>query len=130
MRAPGLPSIGQAELEILKYIQEHSPVSVRTVAAHFSKSRGLVRTTTLNVMERLRKKGYLVRTKRDGIFQYSSRVPQAALLRRLVHEFVQKTLAGSVSPFVAYLAAEGDLNETELAELRQLVAALGKPRRE
>jgi predicted transcriptional regulator len=52
-------NIGRAELEVLRYVQDHHPASVRQVAEHFAESKGHVRTTILTVLERLRKKGYL-----------------------------------------------------------------------
>src|SRR5437870_3996227 len=58
---------GQAQLEILRYIQDHHPVTVRQVADHVAEARGLTRTTALNVMERLREKGYLTRELVEGV---------------------------------------------------------------
>src|SRR5215210_3215992 len=98
------PNIGRAEMDILRYVAEHHPVTVRDVADHVAETKGHVRTTVLNIMERLRKKGYLQRKKSGGFFQYSPTVPRSALLRNIVGDFVQKTLGGSLSPFVAYLA--------------------------
>ena len=127
------PNIGRAEMEILRYITDHHPVTVRQVADHVSQTKGQVRTTVLNVMERLRQKGYLARKKTDGIFHYSPRLPREELLRSLVGDFVARTLGGSLSPFVAYLTHEAKLSEEELAELRALVQTLdtqskeGKP---
>src|SRR3712207_5545463 len=66
-------SIGQAELEILLYIQDHHPVTVRQVAEHVSRTKGHVRTTVLNVMARLVRKRYLVRRKQEGVYVYSDR---------------------------------------------------------
>jgi predicted transcriptional regulator len=102
-----------------------SPPNIgRDVAEYVSATKGHVRTTVLNVMERLRKKGYLKRRKSNGIFQYSPSVPRAELLHSLVREFVERTLGGSLSPFVAYLTHEGNLSPEELAELRALVKEL------
>ena len=120
------PNIGRAEMDILRYIADHHPASVRDVAEHLSATKGQVRTTALNVMERLRQKGYLKRRKINGIFQYSPSLPTAELLRSLVREFVHRTLGGSLSPFVAYLTHEGKLNEKELTELRALVKEMDR----
>lgn len=117
-------NVGRAELEILHYIQDHHPVTVRDVAEHFAEKRGHVRTTILNVMERLRGKGFLARKKVDGVFRYQPRVGKADLLQSLVHDFVKKTLGGSLSPFVAYLSRDANISPEELAELRQLVEDL------
>jgi len=121
------PNIGRAEMEVLQFVTEHHPVSVREVADHFASTKGQVRTTLLNVMERLRKKGYLIRRKEKGIFRYSPSVPKGELLRDLIHDFVGKTLGGSVSPFVAYLADEAKMSESDIAELRKIVRQLKKP---
>ncbi|MGA2556250.1 MAG: BlaI/MecI/CopY family transcriptional regulator [Verrucomicrobiota bacterium] len=118
------PNIGRAEMEILRYVSDHHPVSVRDVAEYVAATKGHVRTTVLNVMERLRKKGCLKRRKINGLFQYSPSVPKGDLLRSLVREFVERTLGGSLSPFVAYLTHEGKLSAGELAELRALVAEM------
>lgn len=118
------PNIGRAEMDILHYVTEHHPVTVRQVADHISETKGHVRTTVLNIMERLRKKGFLRRRKQDGIFEYSPTLPRRDLLRNLVRDFVEKTLGGSVSPFVAFLAEEGEVSDVELVELKRLVREL------
>jgi predicted transcriptional regulator len=117
-------SIGKAELEILEFIHGHHPVTVREVADHLAASRGLVRTTALNVMNRLVTKGFLVRKKVEGVFVYSPRVARGTVFRNLIRDFVSQTLGGSVSPFVAYLADDAQLTEEELGQLRQLVKDL------
>lgn len=116
--------IGDAELEVLRYIQDHHPITVRDVAGHFGRVKGHVRTTTLNVMRRLVAKRYLTRRKVDGVFRYSPRLSKPDLLRGLVREFVEGALGGSMSPFVAYLAEGAKLTEADRAELKKLIDAL------
>src|SRR4051812_26893682 len=123
MPSPAL-TIGQAELEILRYIQERHPVTVRQVADHVSETKGHVRTTVLNVMARLVRKRYLVRRKQDGVYQYAPRVPATQVLRNLVSEFVDKSLGGSPSPFVAYLTDGAQLSSADVDELKRLVKKL------
>jgi len=119
-RHPVSPGIGKAELEILEFIHAHHTATVRQVADYLAASRGLVRTTALNVMNRLVQKGFLTRKKVAGVFQYSPRLARGTLFRNLIRDFVTQTLGGSVSPFVAYLA-DARLTQDELAQLRQLV---------
>jgi len=125
---PRTPGIGRAELEILNYIQDHQPATVRDVAEHFARTKGHVRTTVLNVMRRLVHKGYLTRAKVEGVYQYRPKSPKPQVLRRLVSEFVEKALEGSVSPFVAYLAEDAELSGQDLRELRKLVELLERQR--
>ena len=75
-------------------------------------------------MEKLRTKGYVSRKKIEGIYYYSAKNDHNQVLKDLVADFVQKTLGGSLSPFVTYLAASGKLNEAQLQELRSMVEDL------
>src|SRR5438876_2052613 len=111
--------LGELQLEILRFLSAHGPLSVGEVTARFGEPRGLARTTVLTVMERLREKGFLTRTRHAGLFEYAPSVPKAELLRHLVQDFVEKTLGGSLSPLAVYLASAQNITEEELAELKQ-----------
>ena len=121
--------LGSTELEILRYLGDQAPLSVGEVADHFAETSGQARTTILTIMERLRKKGYLTRKQIKGVFRYSPKVGQHDLLRGLVETFVNTTLAGSVSPFVAYLSESGPVSEQDLEHLKQLVRDLEHDRK-
>ena len=123
------PSLGSQELEVLRFVSDHAPVSVGEVAERFGAPRGLARTTILTVMERLRKKGFLTRSKGERPFRYSPRTDQGDVLRGLVRQFVRKRY-GSLSPFTAYLAKVKEISPTELDELRRLVERLETQQRE
>jgi predicted transcriptional regulator len=119
------PPLGDLQLEILRFLTEHGPLSVGEVAAQFGEPRGLARTTVLTVMERLRDKGYVTRTKQAGVYRYAPCTGKAELLRGLVGEFVEKALQGSVSPFFAYVAQEKELTDEEIAALQRLLEKAG-----
>lgn len=118
------PTLGDQELEIYRYIDHAAPIAGREVAEYFSVNRGLSRSTVLTVLERLRKKGYLGRKRAAGVYLYSTKLDTAEVLHGLIGSFVEKTLGGSVSPVVAYLAKTRDLTDEELAELYRLVDKL------
>ena len=109
---------------MLQWVTDHHPATVRQVADHLGQTKGVVRTTVLNVMSRLVAKGYLTRKKADGVFVYEPRVPKAQLLRTLVRDFVDKALGGSVSPFMMYLAEDANLSEAEVAQLKRILRTL------
>jgi predicted transcriptional regulator len=114
-------TIGRAELEILRYIAERRPITVRAVAEHFAETRGLARTTALTVMERLRRKGYLTRRKVGGAYEYLSSLPKEELQQEMIGDFVERALGGSVSPLVAYISQLENLTDEELRGLKQMV---------
>ncbi len=115
--------IGLEELKVLEYVQGRGEggVTVGEVADGFGRERGVGRTTVLNVMSRLCRKGYLVRRKKDGVYRYWPREARGQVLRGLVGEFVETVLGGRVSPFVAYLSETKGLTEEDVLELEGLV---------
>ena len=122
--APARDPLGHLELAVLQYLADHHPITVREVATHFAETSGQARTTLLTVMERLRAKGYLKRRKTAGVHRYSPTVAIAALLERLVGDFVDDVLGGSVSPFVAYLSRSSHLSDDEARSLARLLKGI------
>ena len=118
------PTLGRGESEVFRYIAEHHPITVREAADHFAATKGHTKTTTLNVMERLRDKGFLIRESVDGLYRYSPSQPTAGMMRDLVKDFVDEMLGGSLEPFAAYLAEKPRISEAEIARLRETLALL------
>ncbi len=124
------PSIGDQELALLQHLDEDRAASVGEVAISFGEPRGLARSTVLTMMERLRAKGYLKRRQIKGMYRYSTATGAAEAVRSAVGSFVEKTLSGSVSPFVAWMSEQAEVSDDELAELEALVAQLQSRRKE
>ena len=118
------PPLGDQELEVLRFVTDNGPITVREVVERYGEPQNIARTTILTVMERLRGKRYLERVKKDGVYEYVAAVPKSELMQTLVKEFVEKTLRGSLSPFAAYLSQAKNLSQEELAELKQTVAEM------
>lgn len=123
-------SIGDQELALLQWLAERCGATVGEAAESFGGPRGLARSTVLTMMERLRKKGHLARRKVEGVYRYTSPLPAGQVLRGVVESFVEQTLGGSVSPFVAFLADSDELGEEEIEELEALVARLQAKKKE
>ena len=123
-------TIGDQELALLQYIDGQGDASVGEVAAAFGEARGLARSTVLTMMERLRAKAYLKRKQVEGVYRYSTTARQDDVVRNAVGSFVEKTLQGSVSPFVAWMSQRTEVSDGELAELEALVATLQSKRKE
>jgi predicted transcriptional regulator len=122
--------LGDEELKLWRFVAQHGPLSVGEAAERFGLQEGLARSTVLTVMERLRKKRYLVRHRENGVFRYASARPYAAVLKDVVDSFVDTALAGSLSPFVAYLADSPELSKDEVRDLERLVAKLESRRKD
>jgi predicted transcriptional regulator len=126
---PKLPPVGDQELALLHFVNDHQPATVAQAVEGFGYPRGLARSTVLTMMERLRRKGYLTRRVIDGVYRYATRAEPSAAVRRAVQTFVDRTLGGTVSPFVAYLVEHERLSDEDVAELEALLSRLQKSRR-
>jgi len=120
MADPKAP-LGSTEIEILRYISDHYPISVGQAAGHVAQTTGQARTTVLTIMERLRRKGYLTRKRVGGVYRYLPKIPKHELLHGLVKTFVDTTLGGSVSPFVTFLSEGGPISRGDMEVLKRLV---------
>ena len=122
-------TIGQQELALLRHIADARAVTVGEAVEAFGSPRGLARSTVLTMMERLRRKGYLGRKLRDGVYEYRARASSAELLKQAVQRFVERHLDGSVSPFIAYLSDAETVSDDQLRELDEIVSRLHHTRR-
>lgn len=119
-------TIGGAELRVLQHVEANAPCTVREVADTLGTEMGVVRTTILQVMERLRAKGLLVRERGLGGWRYHPAEPVEGVRMGAVRRFVRESLGGSVSPMVQYLS-EAELSPDDLAALRALVDRMEEP---
>jgi predicted transcriptional regulator len=123
------PTLGEREMALVRHIADRGTVSVAEAVDEFGAERGLARSTVLTMMERLRRKGYLSRRMADGIYRYRARTSSANLLKEAVQRFVERSLDGSVSPFLAYLSEAPELSEQERQDLERIVARLDAAQR-
>jgi predicted transcriptional regulator len=126
-RRPGNGALGEQETELLRFVAEQdAALTVREAVASWGEPRSLARTTVLTMLERLREKGHLVRERSpEDSWAYRPVRPRAEVLSGLVQSFVERTLGGSVSPFVSYLAEGGaTLTADERAKLKALLETL------
>ena len=124
-----LKSIGDQELALLHFVSERGQASVAQAVEGFGVPRGLARSTVLTMMERLRKKGHLGRRQQEGVYQYAPRTAPGAAVRQAVQTFVDRTLGGSIAPFVAYVAEREHLSDDEIHELEALLTRQRRKKR-
>jgi predicted transcriptional regulator len=122
-------TIGDQELALLRFVSDRGRATVAQAVEGFGAPRGLARSTVLTMMERLRKKGHVTRRRADGVYHYAPRTEPGTAARHAVEAFVQRTLGGSITPFVAYLADREQVSDEELAELETLLSQLQQGRR-
>ncbi len=115
--------LGEQESALLAWVAANAPANVAQILTGWGAPNALARTTVTTMLERLRAKGYLAREKLGNAYAYAPQHEHETQLRGVVGRFVEKTLCGSLDPFVAYLGA-ADLSDDQKAQLRELVAQL------
>lgn len=116
--------LGELEQAVLQVVADLHPVSAADVAGRIGKQSGQARTTVMTVIERLRRKNLLTRVKVGGVYQYSPGIEKRDLLPGMIQGFVDRVLAGSISPLLMYLADARRLKKEELDQLRQALRDL------
>ena len=129
MSSQNQKSIGDQELALLRFVSDAGRSTVAQAVEGFGQPRGLARSTVLTMMERLRKKGHLGRRRADGVYHYAPRTAPGAAIQHAVRTFVDRTLGGSITPFVAYVAERERLSDDEIQELEALLVKLQRDRK-
>lgn len=123
-----LPIVGE-ELKLLRLIAERGPLTVREASDSYGVATGVRLTTVQQMMERLRKKGALVREPSFRGLIYRATVTSEELMGGAVRDFVDRSLEGSLAPFAMYLAEQGHtIPDHEIAELRRIIERLSEER--
>ena len=114
----------ELQLDIMNALWERGEASVEELRAALRPARDLAHSTVSTLLSRLEKKG-IVRHRPDGRqFLYSSAI-DAARVQRSVMTGLSQTLdrlfGGDVIHAVSYLLASDDIDEDDLAGVRELI---------
>ena len=83
--------------------------------------RSVTRTTILNLVDRLEKRGWLKRSKAAGTIHYLATIDREATARLLARGFVDEYFGGSLSQLVTSLLGGKRPKPDELRRLRRLL---------
>ena len=113
-----------AQYEIMEVVWDagRAGASVADVWQAISTRRGVARTTVLNLVDRLEKRGWLRRKDQDGANRYVAAVTKVRTNSALASGFVQEFFGGSASNLVMSLLGTQQLDAAEIERLRRLLA--------
>lgn len=120
------PTIGKAEFALLAIIAKSDGMTVGEAHEELSSTTGCSRSTTTQMLERLRKKAFLNRRKSGGVFVYSSPRTLEQIQTDLVDELVSDVLEGSASRLLHFFQKKVSLTKAEEAELKRILAKIEK----
>jgi BlaI family transcriptional regulator, penicillinase repressor len=126
MKSRADAALTPAQFEILQTAWNNpAGASVAEIWEAASANRSVTRTTILNLVDRLEKRGWLTRRKVDGVFRYTPTVDRETATRKVAAEFVDAFFDGSASELVMSLVGSKQISADEIAQLRALLDSRG-----
>ena len=118
------PAISKGEMEVARALWDVGPATVREIFESLPESRQMDFSTVQTYLRRLETKGY-VGSKLDGrVRVYTARTQARTVIRETVDDLVQRLFGGETMPLMRHLIEERGMDESNLAELRDLIDGL------
>jgi predicted transcriptional regulator len=120
------PRISEAELQVMQLLWEDGPLDAVELARKIPSDRSWSLATVKTLLSRLVAKG-AVSTKPQGRkFIYAPLLEREQVAARQANRLVERLFGGRVSPLVAQLVEQREIDPEDLAELEQLIRDLRK----
>jgi predicted transcriptional regulator len=117
-------NLGELEKLVLQYLWEIELADAKQVHAYFKKSRGGSLNTIQSTLERLFKKGLLLRQKHGHAYQYRAAVDRNTFIGQLIHDVTSDFNSKDENPLLAaFTSLSNNLDEKQLDELERLIDA-------
>lgn len=120
------PRISEAELQVLQLLWDESPLDAAELASRVPAERSWSLTTVKTLLSRLVAKGAVGAEPQGRKFRYSPLIERDAVAGRQANRLVERLFGGRVSPLVAQLVEQREIDPADLAELEQLIRDLRK----
>jgi len=118
------PRVSDAELQVLQLLWDEAPLGATDIAERIGPSNGWSLATVKTLLSRLLAKGAIAAAPDGRRFHYRPAIEKGAVAGKQAGKLVERLFGGRVSPLVAQLAEQGDLDPEDLAELEALVKRL------
>lgn len=116
--------VSDSELQLLRLLWDEAPLTATALADRADRSWSI--TTVKTMLARLVAKGAVTAETDGRRFIYRPAIERKTIAARQADRLVDRLFGGRVSPLVAQLAEERDIDPADLAELEALVRKLRK----
>lgn len=109
------------ELEIMKLVWERRDATVRDIYEALLEKRKIAYTTVMTMMNILKNKGYLKKTKQERAFLYRPTHPKNQVIGGMLREFIDRVFNGAAEPLVVHLVKDKRLKEMDLQKIARMI---------
>jgi len=120
-RRLSLPSLSEAQREIMKIVWERGEISALEVRKILSEKRDLAKNTVRTLLDRMEEKGWLKHREDGRTYLYSAAQPREASIGQKVLEVVEHVCGGSPEELVTALLDYRGLTPQELKRIRAML---------
>jgi BlaI family penicillinase repressor len=111
------------QYEVVRALWEIGPPGATTLQVweHILKTRSVVRTTVLKVIDKLEERDWLKRKKIDGEWHYWPTAKREEIEAAVADDFLQSFFAGSASELMVSLIGESKISASEIDRLKKVL---------
>jgi predicted transcriptional regulator len=117
-----LPQLNRTEFALLKILWRAEKSSAREIHQSLPRDFSWAYSTTRTNLERMVKKGFLVKENFHGLYLYLPKVSKVAALAARVKEFAESVLELDPAPVVSLFAANEHLSAEEIEEIEEILS--------
>ncbi len=122
--------LGELQLAIIRILWERGEATVAQVHQALHPDGGRALTTIATMLKKMEKKG-VVKHRVDGRqFVYAATVSESQVKRTMVSDLTKRLFQGDVTALVHHLISEKNVDASELAQLKRLIAQQEKRKKE
>jgi predicted transcriptional regulator len=120
-----LPRPTESELELLRILWEKEPATVREIYDALNQERPSGYTTVLKMLQIMTAKGLVVRDEANRAHVYRAAISQDAMQSKILKDLSMRLFSGSAAQLALHALAMEPASDTELNEIRALLARKG-----
>jgi predicted transcriptional regulator len=121
-----IPEPSDGELAILNVLWRQGPATVRQVHEALVSDGSTRYTTTLKQLQVMAQKGLVERDESQKSHVYSAAIDETDIKQHLVSDVIDRVFGGSLQKMVLHALEARDIDRSELAEIKRLLAAREK----
>ena len=125
-RTKNLPPLSDAQMEVMQEVWTRGEATGTEVWQAVSEKRSVARNTTLTVMDRLERKGWLTKRAVANAHLYKATVNQKKTLGQIVKDLANNAFEGAAGQMIVAMLESSELTVAELDSISAIIEAKKK----